>query len=295
MRRGLRSLPARRDVPDRRRRIRCEEESCPDALVTAGRWRCCRPPWWLSCGAGRVTGHRIGRWRSSAGQPGGKGGGDDTAGRDVPCRSRLWPGSAARRRDPVSIRTGHEHALHRDLELHRFRRQSRRLGGHGGSLRRSGERQAADTQTGRQSNTSVNSRMRPNRRTPLRHWSGCSKNARVVGDTADRGPEISLTLLYGTGTKVAGKMPANVVDFRPLGKGDVALLKVDKHNLPSSELATDADVSIGTSVLAVGFPESTRTSPVRRWTRRTRAARSARSRPWAPPPSTRSMPRSPTA
>ena len=83
------------------------------------------------------------------------------------------------------------------------------------------------------------------------------KNARVEGDTPDRGPEISLALLYGNGTNVAGKMPANVVDFRPLGKGDVALLKVEKHNLPSSELATDADVSIGTPILAVGFAEST--------------------------------------
>jgi len=83
------------------------------------------------------------------------------------------------------------------------------------------------------------------------------KNARVEGDTPDRGPETSLTLLYGTGTKVAGKMPANVVDFRPLGKGDVALLKVEQHNMPSSELASDADVSIGTSILAVGFSEAT--------------------------------------
>src|SRR5271156_1711984 len=81
------------------------------------------------------------------------------------------------------------------------------------------------------------------------------KNARVEGDTPDRGPETSLTLLYGPGKKVAGKMPANVVDFRPLGKGDVALLKVEQHNMPSSELASDADVSIGTAILAVGFSE----------------------------------------
>jgi len=47
------------------------------------------------------------------------------------------------------------------------------------------------------------------------------------------------------------------VDFRSLSKGDVALLKVEKHNLPSSELATDADVSIGTPILTVGFPLST--------------------------------------
>jgi S1-C subfamily serine protease len=83
------------------------------------------------------------------------------------------------------------------------------------------------------------------------------KNARVVGDSADRGPEISVSLLYGSGATVAGKLAASVVDFRTMGKGDVALLKVEKRNLPSSELATDADVSIGTSVLAVGFPEST--------------------------------------
>ncbi len=84
------------------------------------------------------------------------------------------------------------------------------------------------------------------------------QNATIQGDTPDRGPEMSLTLLYGTGRNVGGKLLANVVDFRPIGKGDVALLKVEKHNMPSSELATDADVSIGTSVLAVGFPQSTK-------------------------------------
>lgn len=83
------------------------------------------------------------------------------------------------------------------------------------------------------------------------------KNARVEGDTVDTGPETSITLLYGTGTQVAGKMPANVVDFQPLGKGDVALLKIEHRNMPSSELASDADVSIGTPILAVGFPAAT--------------------------------------
>jgi S1-C subfamily serine protease len=92
-------------------------------------------------------------------------------------------------------------------------------------------------------------------RTATLEW--LTKNARVEGESADQAPEISLTLLYGTGAKIAGKVAASVVDLRPLGKGDVALLKVDKHNLPSSELGTDADVSIGTSVLAVGFSQST--------------------------------------
>jgi serine protease Do len=83
-------------------------------------------------------------------------------------------------------------------------------------------------------------------------------NARLEGVTADQGPKISITVLYGTGTKVAAKVPASVVDFRPINNGDVALLKVEKQNMPSSELATDADVSIGTSILAVGFPASTK-------------------------------------
>ncbi|OCB28480.1 trypsin [Mycobacterium malmoense] len=83
------------------------------------------------------------------------------------------------------------------------------------------------------------------------------KNARVEGDTPGQGPHVGVTLMSGSGTKLTDKVVANVVDFRPLGKGDAALLKVAKHNLPSSELDTDADVTIGTPVLAVGFPEST--------------------------------------
>ncbi|MEM6104903.1 trypsin-like peptidase domain-containing protein [Mycobacterium sp. 050272] len=83
------------------------------------------------------------------------------------------------------------------------------------------------------------------------------KNARIEGKSPDRGPEVSLTVLYGAGTKLTGKLPASVVDFRPLGKGDVALLKVERHGMPSSELASDADVNIGTPILAVGFPETT--------------------------------------
>lgn len=84
-----------------------------------------------------------------------------------------------------------------------------------------------------------------------------AKNARVEGALPGQGPHVDLTLIYGTGTKIAEKMPATVVDFKPLSKGDVALLKVDKRNLPSSELATDADVSIGTPVLTVGYAEPT--------------------------------------
>lgn len=92
---------------------------------------------------------------------------------------------------------------------------------------------------------------------PLATLEWLAKNARVEGTLPGQGPQVDLTLVYGTGTKIAEKMPTTVVDFRPIGKGDVALLKVDKHNLPSSELGTDADVSIGTPVLAVGYAEPT--------------------------------------
>ncbi|MGF2946427.1 trypsin-like peptidase domain-containing protein [Mycobacterium sp. Lab-001] len=84
------------------------------------------------------------------------------------------------------------------------------------------------------------------------------QNAKVEGDGADRGPQPALTLVYGSGDRVVGKLLANVVDFRPISKGDVALLKVERHDLPSSKLASDAAVSIGTPILAVGYAQSTK-------------------------------------
>lgn len=83
------------------------------------------------------------------------------------------------------------------------------------------------------------------------------KNAIVEGDAPGQGPHVTFKVMSGTGAKVAAKLPASVIDFRPLGEGDVAVLKIAKPNLPSSELGADADVTIGTPILAVGFPEST--------------------------------------
>jgi hypothetical protein len=97
----------------------------------------------------------------------------------------------------------------------------------------------------------------PESREPAVTFEWLKKNARVEGDTAGQGPHTSLTVISGAGKNITEKMPANLVDFRPLGKGDAALLKVANRNLPSSELDTDADVSIGTPILAVGFPAST--------------------------------------
>ncbi|ASL15142.1 trypsin-like serine protease [Mycobacterium intracellulare subsp. chimaera] len=97
----------------------------------------------------------------------------------------------------------------------------------------------------------------PESRDPATAFEWLQKNATVEGDTAGQGPPVSFKLISGTGTKLAAKLPASVVEFRPLGEGDVAVLKVAKGNLPSSELGTDADVTVGTSILTVGFPGST--------------------------------------
>ncbi|WP_183070872.1 trypsin-like peptidase domain-containing protein [Rhodococcus rhodochrous] len=51
-------------------------------------------------------------------------------------------------------------------------------------------------------------------------------------------------------------VPARIVDSRPFGEGDVALLKVELEDLPAAELATDPDLRVGTPILSVGYPSS---------------------------------------
>src|SRR5207244_3297968 len=51
-------------------------------------------------------------------------------------------------------------------------------------------------------------------------------------------------------------LPARLVDFRSIEQGDAALLKVEASDLPSIELASDADVQIGTPLLSIGYPAS---------------------------------------
>jgi S1-C subfamily serine protease len=84
-------------------------------------------------------------------------------------------------------------------------------------------------------------------------------NWTLRGDTPGSPPVIVLNVVSGStsGTSTSGqKLPARVVDFRPGAKGDVALLKVEATGMPSTLLAADADVQIGTSVLSIGYPGS---------------------------------------
>lgn len=70
--------------------------------------------------------------------------------------------------------------------------------------------------------------------------------------------EVSVITGSGTGNDLEGEaLPAQVVEFKSIEEGDVALLKIQETNLPAIELASDAAVAQGTEVLSIGFPGST--------------------------------------
>lgn len=81
-------------------------------------------------------------------------------------------------------------------------------------------------------------------------------NWRVEGFTPGSPLDVQIGVHPG-GDPKADPLPARVVDFRPLGKGDVALVKVEADDMPSTDLVTDPDVQIGDRVMAVGYPAST--------------------------------------
>ncbi|GJF06515.1 serine protease [Pseudonocardia sp. D17] len=82
----------------------------------------------------------------------------------------------------------------------------------------------------------------------------------TVEGTAKGSPIDAQVAVISGATSGAGAavnaLPARVVDFRPIDQGDVALLKIETTDLPTVELATDADVQIGTPVLSIGYPAS---------------------------------------
>ena len=56
-----------------------------------------------------------------------------------------------------------------------------------------------------------------------------------------------------SGLTTGDALPAKVVSFQPVSKGDVGLVKIEKSNQPMVTLA-DPDVKAGTEVLAIGYP-----------------------------------------
>ncbi|MGI5126030.1 trypsin-like peptidase domain-containing protein [Pseudonocardia sp. CA-107938] len=78
------------------------------------------------------------------------------------------------------------------------------------------------------------------------------------------GSPLELTAKVTVGSLDGGRAPvtspATIVGYRPAAEGDAALLKIDVKDLPTLPLAADADVRIGSDVLAVGFPGSADTT-----------------------------------
>ena len=75
-----------------------------------------------------------------------------------------------------------------------------------------------------------------------------------------KGSAIDTQIAVVTGSVQGGGkpqvLPARLVDIRPFTQGDGALLKVETTDLPTVELAGDADVQIGTPLLSIGYPAS---------------------------------------
>lgn len=85
-------------------------------------------------------------------------------------------------------------------------------------------------------------------------------NWRVEGNAPGTRADKQIFVQRGTATggKTDGEaLPARLVDYRGSEAGDVALLKVEKGDLPSIEVATGSEPGIGTSILSIGYPGAT--------------------------------------
>ncbi|BBX45121.1 hypothetical protein GCM10009641_22870 [Mycobacterium cookii] len=83
-------------------------------------------------------------------------------------------------------------------------------------------------------------------------------NWKVEGQNAGSPIDQTIRVARGGGPgQKAQVLPARVVEARPVSQGDVALLKVEAADMPSSELAGSGDVQVGQQVVSVGYPAST--------------------------------------
>ncbi len=82
---------------------------------------------------------------------------------------------------------------------------------------------------------------------------------KVEGATPGSAPVLTITVLSALGVSgeqsATGKV-ARVIEAKKFEEGDVALLKVEGTNTPVLELGSGDDVSTGTEVMAVGFPQN---------------------------------------
>jgi hypothetical protein len=90
---------------------------------------------------------------------------------------------------------------------------------------------------------------------PLEKWLEFGRSAWSIEGPAAGSSIVSEIRVSGVVSAPPEGMRARVVDARPTGQGDVALLKVDTTNLPALELATGSAMAVGTPLLAAGYPE----------------------------------------
>jgi len=88
--------------------------------------------------------------------------------------------------------------------------------------------------------------------------------------------EVSVIVGGGIGNDAEGNaLPAQVIDYQPLSEGDVALLKIEASELPSAELAPDADVAQAHPSCPSATRAALRRSPTLGSSRPSRTGRSA--------------------
>ena len=86
-----------------------------------------------------------------------------------------------------------------------------------------------------------------------------ARNWRIDGASTEGRPDLDVSVAYGVSVsgEPSGKaLPARVVNVRPVGQGDVALLKIEARDLTVASLSDNATTGVGTEVVAIGYPAS---------------------------------------
>lgn len=82
---------------------------------------------------------------------------------------------------------------------------------------------------------------------------------RVEGTERKGRPDRVVDAAFGialSGESSGSALPARVLSVKGFDNGDVALLKVERDDLPALELATDSDIEVRDPVVSIGFPLS---------------------------------------
>jgi S1-C subfamily serine protease len=81
----------------------------------------------------------------------------------------------------------------------------------------------------------------------------------VEGTERGSDPDFQMLVQRGVvagGLETGEGFPARVVSYQPWSQGDIAVVKIEETDIPTVLVAADADVTIGTEVLSIGYPGS---------------------------------------